>query len=145
MKMFIVAAAVLCALLVWAPPSPAQAKETVRINVRLAPRKFKSVRLRHTPAGAAVEVKVRSSGQILVSFVSQADLRRRPEDRRPLFEGLITRQVSFSVTIPEAGTYFLLLVNRSPAETRSLTVTLVLAPRGISGQGPPKTRPPSSF
>lgn len=102
------------------------------LNVDVPPGKWKAVRLRNLPKGAVVAVEVESSGKVAVALVDAANSRRLPTLLRPLFQAQVDRRLSFSVTTPAAGDYFVVLDNRSGGEPRAIELT-IRAARGTEG------------
>jgi len=105
----------------------------VMLNVDLPPGQWKGIRLQSLPKGAVVAVQVESDGDILVALVDAKSYQAPTEKRRPLFTGRVDRRLSFSVTVQEPGDHYLLLDNRTGAQSRALTVT-VRAARGSADQ-----------
>lgn len=122
-------------------PAAAQVKGPVTFSVDVPPGKWKAVRLRNLPKDAVVAVRVQASGEIMVAFLEASDYRRLPAVTRPLFAGRIEKQLSFSVTMPAAGDYFVVFDNRSGSESRAIRVT-IQASRGQPKDGT-KDRPVS--
>lgn len=113
----------------FAPP-PALALEA---KMEVPAGKTTSVRLRNTPEGALVAVDVKTDGDIAVLFVDSQEENRIKSVSRPLFQAQAESALSFSVTIPRTGTYFIVFDNRNGDEPRSIDAT-VRAFRGNSAQ-----------
>lgn len=92
----------------------------------MPPGRWKSLRLRNVSAHATVAVKVATSGEIAVALVNADDYRRFPAVGRPLFSGRVEDQLSFSVTTPAAGNYFVVFDNRGGDAPRAVTVTVAV-------------------
>lgn len=120
----------LCVALLGLAASPVKGPVTFTVDV--PSRTWKALKVRNLPDGAVVGVQVQTSGEVAVSFLNAADLRRFPRVTRPLFQGEVDKRLSFSVTMPEAGDYFVVFYNRSASEPRAITVT-VRAARGDLG------------
>lgn len=123
-----VGTAVLLALLVLALAGAAGGAD-VRLTVEAPAGKTKSVRLRNLPEGAVVAVDVQASGEIGVFFVRARDPKDSSARVPPLFAGRLERRLAFSVTIPSAGSYYVVLDNRKGEEPRSVSLR-VRAARG---------------
>ena len=95
------------------------------VSVEVPAGKAKNIRLRNLPAGAAMAVRIVSSGKVLVALVSAKEL------GSPLFRGVVERRLTFRVSIPERGDYFLVLSNRGGAEALEVQAEIraVAAPR----------------
>lgn len=113
----------------------------ILFTVDVPPRKWKTVRLRNLPGEATVAVRVQASGKVVVAFITAEDYRSYPAVKRPLFVGRVQTQLSFSVTTPAAGNYFVVFDNRAGDEPRAITVT-VNAFRRKERDTPPEKLPP---
>jgi hypothetical protein len=114
-------------------PSSAAAEGLATLNFDIPPGKWKSVRLQNLPKDANVAVQVVSNGEIVVALVDAKNYQRFSETSRPLFAGRADKQLSFSLSIPEKGDYFVVLDNRAGQEPRAAKVT-VRAARAGAGQ-----------
>ena len=121
--------------------APAPADAQALFTVQVPPGKVRSVRLRNLPKGAVVSVGVRTSGNVVVAFLDTADARRYPALQHPLFLGRVERRLSFAVTTPEEGTYYVVFHNRSEAESRAVTVSVNARRRKPPERTPEKTPP----
>jgi len=113
--------------------SSAMAEGLATVNLDIPPGKWKPIRLSNLPKDAAVAVQVVSNGEIAVALVDSKGYQRFSEASRPLFLGRVEKRLSFSLSIPVGGDYFLVLDNRSGREPRAVTVT-VRAARGDASQ-----------
>jgi hypothetical protein len=83
------------------------------LSVEVPAGKSRSIRLRNLPAGTALAVRVMASGKVLVGVASEKQIRSRaPDSAAPLFRAAVKRRITFKVTIPETGNYFVILSNR---------------------------------
>ncbi len=112
---------------------PLAANGPVTLNVDLPPGKWKAMRLKNLPKDAFVAVEVRSTGEIVVALVDENNYRRFPTPPRPLFLGRVEKKLSFSVTVPAKGHYYVIFDNRLGPQARAVTVT-VRAARGGEGK-----------
>jgi hypothetical protein len=94
---------------------------------------WKAVRVQKLPKNAFIAVRVQSSGEVAVAFVSNADYTRNPAAVRPLFHGQVEKRLSFSVTIPKTDDYLVVFDNRKADTPRAITLT-VRAGRGQPDQ-----------
>src|SRR5687768_5769884 len=95
------------------------------LNADVPAKKWKALRLRGLPQGATVAVRVETSGPLVVIFVHQAELKRFPEQRvRPQFSGSVERRLSFRVSLPAAGDYYVILDNRRGDADREVRVLI---------------------
>ncbi len=104
------------------------------LNAEVPAEKWKALRLRGLPKDASVAIRVESSGPIRVLFLHQNELQRFPKPVRPAFAGTTERQLSFRVTLPLAGSYYVILDNRKGGEAREVRVL-------IEALGPPRAKP----
>jgi hypothetical protein len=109
-----------CALLA-APllAQPAPAAEAA-MAVEVGGGKWKAVRLRNLPKDARLAVAVQSDATLGVSLLKEQDFKRYPKPQEPLFMGSSERSLSFTVTVPETGTYYLLFDNRASSDARQV-------------------------
>jgi hypothetical protein len=113
--------------------SSAAAKGPVILNVTVPPGQWKALKLRNLPKGAFVAVEIESSGDITVAFVDTSDYRKLPHPKRPLMLGKVEKRLAFSVSIPAAGNYFVVLTNHRATGPHEVRLT-VSAARGSMDQ-----------
>ena len=101
---------------------------SVMLNADVASGKYKAVKLKNLPKGAVVTVQVKSTGSLTVILIDSRGIKSKP---RPLFAGLVEKQLSFSVEIPRTDNYFLVLDNRKGAGNREVAIA-------IQAKGPQK-------
>src|SRR5574342_234519 len=114
----------LALLLLLAPCVAAQVKGPVTFAMDVLPGKWKAVRLRNLPKDAVIACRVQTSGEVMMSFLDADDYKQFPVMARPLFSGRVEKQLAFSLRIPAAGHYYVMLDNRSGGETRRITLTI---------------------
>ena len=119
--------ALLAALLLF---SSAVLSADAAFSVEVPAGKARTVRLRNLPAGTAMAVRVVSSGKLLIALVSEKQVRsREPDGAAPMFRAVVERSLTFKVTIPETGNYFLVLSNRGGSRALSVQAQVrALAP-----------------
>ncbi len=86
--------------------------------------KWKTVQMKNMPKDTAVEIQVESSGSIRVAFVHADEIKRFPAAMTPEFQGKVERKLSFGVSIPRAGDYYLILDNRQGEDTRKIRLVI---------------------
>ena len=116
----------ICFSLLWIS-AQAATRGPIRLNVDVPSGQWKIARLRKLPKETVVAVKVECEGDILVAVVNSQNYLIYPKVPRPLFLGQVVKRLSFSVTIPESGDYYVVLDNRSGLETRAVTLTVAAA------------------
>jgi hypothetical protein len=122
-----------CALALFAADAPAA---KVSLGAEVAAQTWKALRLRNLPKGASLAVRVESSGPIVVALVHEDEVKRFPNPVRPAFAGSLERRLAFRVTVPVAGTYYVILDNRKGGETRKVRL-LIEALRPQPQKAPP--------
>ncbi len=116
-----------------APPCVAAAAQ---VSIEVPQGKTKTVRLRNLPRGAVLGVAIVASGKLRIALVSAAQLKsRKPE---ALFSADLDRKLSFQVTVPETGDYYVVLDNRRGTELVKATATI----RAEKGAASPRAPPP---
>jgi len=108
-------------------------------SVEIPGGQFRRLRMPNLPKDVVMEVVVQPTGQVVVSLLNEQDALHFPKALDPVFVGSVDHRFSFSVTIPAAGTYFLVLDNREGVEPRKVR----LAIRAERGAPAPSARPPS--
>jgi hypothetical protein len=123
-------------------PQSARAAEAA-MTVTLEGGKWKAVRLRNLPRDAVVAVAVQSTGRIGISLLSERDYRAFPRPAEPVFAGSVDRTLSFTISIPEIGHYYVVLDNRRATEAVKVKLEL-RARRGRSAPSPSPAPTPES-
>jgi hypothetical protein len=108
-------------------PTARAVKGPVRISVDVPPGQWKTARLRSLPKDAVVAVKVECEGEILVGVVDTKGYLTYPKSPRALFLGRVLKKLSFSVSIPKSGHYYVVLDNRSGSQPQAVTITMSAA------------------
>jgi hypothetical protein len=120
-----------------APFGIAHAAQAI-LNTEVPPAKWKAVRLKNLPKGAAVGLTVACSGTVDLIFVHQDELKRFPAAVNPLFQGTVEKKLAFSVVIPVSGDYYVIFDNRQGKEMQKVKI-LIRAERPRS----PDVKPPA--
>ena len=119
--------ALLAALLAFvAGPAAADAAMSIEVPAGAS----RAVRLTNLQPGAALAVRVISSGKLIVALVGPG--------KQALFRGSLERALAFRVRVRSAGDHFLVLSNRAGAET--LTVRT-----DIRAERAPRAPPPPGY
>ncbi len=130
----------LCLLTLALGAAPAALAAEAAMSVDLPGGKHKAVRLRNLPKGAVMAVVVQTSGPIAISLLSEPEYRRFPKIEDPVFLGTVDRKLSFTVTIPDAGNFDLVLDNRRGQDARKVKF-LIRAQRGRTPEDSPAPDP----
>ena len=121
-------AVLLTTLLLLTLSQPAAALD-VAFRADVPARKLKSVRIRNLAKGAVVSVSVQSDGEIIVAFIGPRDPTQPSQKIQPLFSGRLERRLTFSVTIPAAGHYYVIFDNRSGEDLRTISARIRTRPQ----------------
>jgi hypothetical protein len=118
-------------------PTFAHAAEAA-LSVEVPAGQFKRARLTNLPKDAvlAVLVQTSASGKLVVNLINERAFQNPAKPEEPIFMGSVERRLSFTVTIPETGNYFLVLDNRRGAEAQKVRLG-IRAERGRSAAPPP--------
>jgi hypothetical protein len=108
------------------------------LNAEVAAEKWKALRIKDLPKDATVAVRVDTSGPISVIFAHQGELGSFPKAARPAFTGTVERSLSFRVTVPAAGSYYVILDNRKGSEARKVRILIEALPARVPGAKPPQ-------
>lgn len=108
------------------------------LNTEVAPAKWKAVRLKNLPKGAAVGLTVACSGTLDLIFIRQNELKRFPAAVSPLIQGTVERKLEFSVVVPALGDYYAIFDNRQGKELQKVRILIRAA-----GPRSPDAKPPS--
>jgi hypothetical protein len=93
--------------------SPVEAiKGPITVNLDVTPGNWKAVRLKSLPKDAVIALEVKCDGEINVMVIDSDDYRKFPNTHRPVFVGRVRKKLSFSLTIPESGHYYVVLDKR---------------------------------
>jgi hypothetical protein len=126
-------------------PAAAQVRGPIVFTVKVDPGRWKALRIRNLPKDAVVGVGVQTDGEVGVAFVDAKQYRDYPAVQAPLFQGRVQRRFTFSITIPEAGHYYVVFDNRSGQQPRTVTVRVQAArqkpPPPAKDARHPATRP----
>ncbi len=111
---------------------------------------FRGLRIRNVPRSASIAIAAKATSRISLSLLNAEDAAKYPAPGEPLFSAPVESALSFSVVIPAAGDYVLMLDN-ARGEAPSKVNLLVRAARGdAASELPPVTpespapRPPES-
>ena len=108
-------------------------------SVEIPSGQYRRLKMPNLPKDVVMEVVVQPTGQVVVSLLNEQDALHFPKALDPVFVGSVDHRSSFSVIIPAAGTYFLVLDNRQGSEPRKVK----LAIRAERGTPAPGAQPPS--
>ena len=107
-SMLLIAAAMAVVL----SPATGLAAKQVAMTVEVPAGQHRSLKLRNLVKDVVLAVVVQVPDKLGVSLVSEVDYRRYPQPEEPVFVGVVEKQMSFTVSIPQNGDYFLVFDNR---------------------------------
>jgi hypothetical protein len=111
------------------------------LSAEVPAEKWRALRLKGLTQGAALRVRVETSGPIRVILARENEVERFPKGLKATFSGTAERRLSFSVSIPAAGTYYVILDNRKGDALREVRVFVEALP---ARRPAPKPKPKSA-
>lgn len=120
----------------WAQAQPRQAS----LSTEVPAGQFRGLRIRNVPRSARIAIAAKATSRIALSLLNAEDAAKYPAPGEPLFSAPVESALSFSVVIPAAGDYVLMLDN-ARGEGPSKVNLLVRAARGDAAPEPPKATP----
>jgi hypothetical protein len=114
--------------------SPVQAQEemrSVQINPVLPALTWQGARLRNLPANAVVAIEISTDNPLQLFFLDEASYKQFPVVEAPLFQGDVINKLSFTVHVPVAGHYYLVLDNSVNLENAKVSLK-IFAGRGTA-------------
>jgi hypothetical protein len=112
------------------------------LNAEVPAEKWKALRLKDLPKDASVAIRIVTSGPISVIFAHQGERGSFPQAVRPAFTGTAERSLAFRVTIPVAGSYYVILDNRKGAQARTVRILIEALPASAPDGKPPRPNAP---
>ena len=114
------------------------------LSAEVPAEKWRALRLKGLTQGASLRVRVETSGPIRVILAREDEVERFPKGLKATFSGSAERRLSFSVSIPTAGTYYVILDNRKGDALREvkLFVEALPARRPQPKPAPPRPKAP---
>jgi hypothetical protein len=127
-------------------PAAAADSGQVAMSVEVPPGQYRGLRLKNLPKGVRLAVAIQAPGRLGASLLNEADYARYPKTEDPVYAGSMDRRMSFMVTIPQTGHYFLVFDNRAGGVAQKVKFVV----RGErkpaqqpADQSPPVAAPPS--
>ena len=108
------------------------------LSAEVPAEKWRALRLKGLTQGASLRVRVETSGPIRVILVREDEVQRFPQGLKATFSGSAERRLSYSVSIPAAGTYYVILDNRKGDALREVRLFVEALP---AHRPQPKPRP----
>jgi len=108
------------------------------LSAEVPAEKWRALRLKGLTQGASLRVRVETSGPIRVILARENEVQRFPKGLKATFSGTAERRLSFSVSIPTAGTYYVILDNRKGDALREVRIYVEALP---ARRPPPKPKP----
>jgi hypothetical protein len=110
------------------------------LSAEVPAEKWRALRLKGLTQGASLRVRVETSGPIRVILARENEVQRFPKGLKATFSGTAERSLSFSVSIPAAGTYYVILDNRKGDALREVRLYVEALP-ARRPQQKPKPKP----
>ena len=117
----------LLALLLLSLAAAALAAEA-ELSAEVPPEKWRALRLKGLTQGASLRVRVETSGPIRVILAREDEAQRFPKGLKATFTGSAERRLSFAVSIPATGTYYVILDNRKGDALREVRLFVEALP-----------------
>lgn len=108
------------------------------LSAEVPAEKWRALRLKGLTQGASLRVRVETSGPIRVILAREDEVQRFPKGLKATFTGSAERRLSFAVSIPAAGTYYVILDNRKGDALREVKLFVEALP---ARRPPPKPKP----
>jgi len=113
------------------------------LSAEVPAEKWRALRLKGLTQGASLRVRVETSGPIRVILAREDEVQRFPKGLKATFTGSAERRLSFAVSIPAAGTYYVILDNRKGDALREVKLFVEALPARRPAPKPkPAPRPP---
>lgn len=112
-------------LLLIQPISAAYGQERdFELNVKVPPKTWKTARLKRLVKDAIVSIQIKGTDTVDIFILNKTGYLNYPDVVKPLFKGRSYDNLSFSVTIPESGNYFLVLDNKEQKQSAELQLRI---------------------
>jgi len=112
------------------------------LSAEVPAEKWRALRLKGLPQGASLAVRIETSGPIRVILAREDEVQRFPRGLKATFSGTAERRLRFKVSIPAAGTYYVILDNRKGDAAREVRVFVeARAARKPKPAAPPPRQP----
>ncbi|HEV3007627.1 MAG TPA: hypothetical protein VGX52_01185 [Burkholderiales bacterium] len=98
------------------------------LSAEVPAEKWHALRLKGLTQGASLRVRVETSGPIRVILAREDEAQRFPKGLKATFSGSTERRLSFSVSIPVTGTYYVILDNRKGDAQREVRLFVEALP-----------------
>ena len=98
------------------------------LSAEVPPEKWRALRLKGLTQGASLRVRVETSGPIRVILAREDEAQRFPKGLKATFTGSAERRLSFAVSIPATGTYYVILDNRKGDALREVRLFVEALP-----------------
>lgn len=100
------------------------AQKAVAATVEIPAQGWKGIRMRKLPAGARLDLKIASDGDIVVQLLDADAFEHLPLGATPLVSGRTDTTLSLSTRVPSSGEWYVVLDNRKGSAARSVKVDI---------------------
>jgi hypothetical protein len=111
------------------------------MSVEVPPGQYRALRLRNLPKDVFVAVAIQVPDKLTTTLVSELDYRRYPKVEDPVFAGTVDKHLSFTVTIPQTGHYFLVFDNRQGASAQKVKFVVRAERKQAQQRNPQQSNP----
>lgn len=128
------------ALALWLASASAALAGEAALTADVPGGQHKTLRLRNLPKNTQVSVAIEATGRITVTFVNEADFKRYPNPVEPVFSAPVEQTISFALTMPETGDYYVVLDNTRGTDGQKVKMVI----RAVTAASTPGTTPQPS-
>jgi hypothetical protein len=114
----------ICIILLPATAFGEEPMRSAQLNMSVPTLTWKGIRLKNLPSGAIVAVEVSADNPLKVFLLSQSEYNKYPLAASPVFQGDIQDKLTFSITIPATGHYYLVLDNSKGSKSANTNVKI---------------------
>lgn len=114
----------LLAALLLAPAQGWSVEKSASVSLTVEAGRWSATRLRNLPKGGSLALEMTVDGAVDLLLLGQEDYAKFPKSGRPLFRGRAADSLSFTIVLPAAGDYYVLVDNRAGGGARSFTLAL---------------------
>jgi hypothetical protein len=113
----------ICVVLIFLIIPPANAKvSSVKLSVEVPAGQWKAARINNLPKDAVIKADIGSDRDITALLLDQGSFEKYPNIQQPLYQSKVHEKLSFTVTIPAGGHYYLVFDNGLGLQQAKLNV-----------------------
>jgi hypothetical protein len=112
-----------CVVLIFLFIPPANAKiSSVKLSIEVPAGQWKTARIKNLPKDAVITANISSDRDITVVLLDQGSFEKYPDIQHPLYQSKVHEKLSFTVTIPDRGHYYVVLDNGTGSQPARLNI-----------------------